>query len=454
MKRIFIFMLFQVPLSPVYAAAMDRTGQSISAFLQPHHYFEFGLNVSDPDIAGREAGLTPTTREIDNIAEQFYTTNTALKFQLNPQFSFGILYDQPFGADAAYKGQNSFTATEQDRVLAALRLPISELAQVSGIDAPEGQTGVEIKTQNLTMLMGYQPTPAWNIYAGAAAQNIKAHINSRGNTYSIYNGYTLDIPENTSYGWLAGSQYQNPKIGFKAALTYRSKIEHKVGADERLPVVDMIQNAQGFELLNREIDLAPLTDVQKQAVKATVQKLHDIEFNDTTAKVLSPQSVNIDLQQRIRPDLIGFAQIRWVNWKDFNIELSKFSEVSKIVGALSRALRPEGFDFVDYSNDQWSANIGLNKIINPKWSSNISLGWDSGAGNPVSLLGPTEGFWSVGLGAQYQPTPATFIAGGVKYLWLGDAHSQTGVQAGSDLYLGEFKNNYALGYGLKLGYRF
>jgi len=82
------------------------------------------------------------------------------------------------------------------------------------------------------------------------------------------------------------------------------------------------------------------------------------------------------------------------------------------------------------------------------------VGWDSGAGNPVTTLGPTEGYWNVGIGVQYSPTPATFIAGGVKYFWLGDAKAQSGSQFNTPGYVAEFENNDAIAYGLKIGYKF
>ncbi|MBE2572451.1 long-chain fatty acid transporter, partial [Acinetobacter baumannii] len=103
---------------------------------------------------------------------------------------------------------------------------------------------------------------------------------------------------------------------------------------------------------------------------------------------------------------------------------------------------------------QWSVNAGVGRKLNDKWAGNVSVGWDSGAGNPVTTLGPTEGYWNVGLGVQYSPTPQTFIAGGVKYFWLGDAKAQTGAQAGSDQYVADFSDNDAIAYGLKLGYKF
>ena len=41
-------LLALLPVSGVYAAAMDRSGQSISAFLQPNNYFEGGISILDP----------------------------------------------------------------------------------------------------------------------------------------------------------------------------------------------------------------------------------------------------------------------------------------------------------------------------------------------------------------------------------------------------------------------
>ncbi|MDR9777824.1 hypothetical protein RJJ65_35400, partial [Rhizobium hidalgonense] len=55
-----------VPASGVFAAALDRSGQSIAAFLQPGNYAEVGMSILDPNVEGFEAGSTPTPhRQID-----------------------------------------------------------------------------------------------------------------------------------------------------------------------------------------------------------------------------------------------------------------------------------------------------------------------------------------------------------------------------------------------------
>ena len=153
-------------------------------------------------------------------------------------------------------------------------------------------------------------------------------------------------------------------------------------------------------------------------------------------------------------DTVAFANIRWVNWKDFSIRPHAFGIASNIAGANPAINKPNGFDLVAYTDDQWSINTGIGRKLNDQWAGNVSVGWDSGAGNPVTTLGPTEGYWNVGLGAQFSPTPQTFIAGGVKYFWLGDAKAQSGDQFDTANYVADFESNYAIAYGLKMGYKF
>lgn len=132
---------------------------------------------------------------------------------------------------------------------------------------------------------------------------------------------------------------------------------------------------------------------------------------------------------------MAFANLRWVHWDQFTV-------TPKLLGLV-------GQDLISYSDDQYSATLGVAHKFNDQWAATTTVGYDSGAGNPVTTLGPTEGYWSVGLGGQFNPSQQSFIQAGVKYFWLGDATAQTG-----GINVGEFSNNYALGYGMKIGYRF
>lgn len=489
-----------LPVTSVFAAALDRSGQSISAFLQPGNYFEAGLSVLDPTVEGKEAGTSDTRRHISDMGDDYYFPSAAIKLQPTDKFSFGLIYDQPFGADAAYSGDNAFVSKPgSDTILGQAALTkiatdsINQLVKASGaafgpaliavtaqtggdpnkptqtevlgalqqvakggnaivagglgklqatqnaLNAAkgylgQGSTSVEVDTQNLSMIFGFQPVPSINLYAGGVYQTVKGKVSLRGQGYSLFNGYDANIKETSGVGWLAGAAYQIPDIALKASITYRSEVTHKTDVNEEMSITDY----PGFTTV-----LAGLG--------VSADKIAALDTDGKT-KITTPQSVNLDLQTGIMANTVAFANVRWVNWKDFSIQPYKFGKISEAVGNLVG--QPNGFNLVEYSKDQISANVGVGRKVNDQWAGNVSVGWDSGAGNPVSTLGPTDGYWNLGLGVQYSPTPSTFIAGGVKYFWLGDAKAQTGAQAGTNEYVAEFSDNTAIAYGLKIGYKF
>lgn len=436
--------LAMLPATGVFAAALDRSGQSISAFLQPGNYFEAGISVLDPDVSGREAGSSTTRRDIGDMAGDYYFPSAALKLQLTDNFSFGLIYDQPFGADAEYTGNNIFVANPTDPILGTLPITTADVGGVTG------DTKVEVDTQNISMIFGFQPNENFNIYGGPVYQSVKGSVSLRGRAYSLYNGYDANMKESSDIGWLAGAAFQIPDIALKASVTYRSEIEHDVNSSESITIADNLSSLTPGQLGGLLGSLGPsgaaLAPVLQQALIANAQ--------EGKTKITTPQSVNLDFQSGIMANTVVFANVRWVNWKDFSIRPYKFGQVSEVVGKLPQVNRPNGFNLVEYSDDQWSATVGVGRKLSDQWAGNVSVGWDSGAGNPVSTLGPTEGYWNVGLGLQFSPAPNYFIAGGVKYFMLGDAKAQTGAQAGSDVYVAEFEDNDAWAYGLKIGYRF
>lgn len=398
--------LATVPMTGAFAAAMDRSGQSIAAFLQPGNYFEAGISVLDADVSGTAF----TGEATGDMASSYYFPSAALKIQATDNISVGLLYDQPFGAKAEYKDQsNAFNLTGNDG------------------------TTAEVHTENLSLLVGFQPSVNWNFYAGAVYQEAKGEVALRGGAYSMLGGvpiaalgvpalpYDANMKRDEGWGWLAGFAYQIPDIALKASLTYRSEIDHELEATESFG---------SFTNIN------PLAGAL---------------FTTGKTAITTPQSVNLDLQSGIMADTVGFLNVRWVNWDGFSIRPNNFGQILDTAAGLNPAFAGlAGGNLVEYNKDQWTVTGGVGRKFSEKWAGNVSVGWDSGAGNPVTTLGPTEGYWNVGLGLQYSPAPNYFIAGGVKYFWLGDATALTVANPN----VGEFEDNHALGYGLKMGYRF
>ncbi|WP_335984891.1 OmpP1/FadL family transporter [Acinetobacter haemolyticus] len=399
-------LLSLLPSTSVFAAALDRSGQSIAPFLQPGNYFEAGISVLDPDVSGKDTSQNDT----GDMANYYYSPNAALKLQATEHFSIGLIYDQPYGANAQYSGKNNFVENRP--------LPFKD------------GTSVTVKTENLNLLFGYQPSQNWKLYAGAVYQTLDANVLLRGVSYSAYSGYDFKTGRDEAVGWLAGVAYQIPEIALKTSLTYRAKIKHEMNAYEKHAIAGLTGNA-GFDAL-----------------------LNNINNSQGETEITTPQSINLDFQTGIMADTVAFANLRWVNWKDFAIRPYKFGAASILPPIVASTGKKDGFDLVAYTEDQYSITTGVGRKLNDQWAGNVSVGWDSGAGNPVTTLGPTEGYWNVGVGVQYSPAPNYFIAGGVKYFWLGDAKAQSGSQFETPAYIAEFKNNDAIAYGLKIGYKF
>lgn len=400
-----------LPVSGVYAAAMDRSGQSMSAFLQPNNYFEAGISALSPDVSGK----TKAGANINDMADDYHFPNAALKVQAAEKISFGLLYDQPFGAKA------TFDPTET---------------------AILGGTEVDVKSESLSMIFGFQPTENFNFYGGGVYQRLKGELTLAGDATQFLNGYNAVFKEGSSTGWLAGAAFQIPDIALKASITYRSEIDHDLTTTENPAVAKARLNGYA----------ATLPPVQAGPISFLTSTINSTDPSEKT-QLSTPQSVNLDFQTGIMANTVAFANIRWVNWEKTSIRPDKFGQIASVLTQLQQKGK-DGFDLLQYQKDQWSVNTGVGRKFSDQWSGTASVGWDSGAGNPVTVLGPTEGYWNVGVGVQFSPTAQTFIAGGVKYFWLGDAKGQLSSQAGTADYIGDFQDNTALAYGLKLGYKF
>ena len=306
-------LLSLIPTTSVFAAGLDRSGQSIAAFLQPGNYFEAGISVLDPEVKGKDTSGNQT----GDMASDYYFPHAALKIQATEHFSVGLIYDQPFGADAEYSGNSNF---------------------VENSSAPfHGGTSVTVDTQNLNLLFGYQPNENWNLYAGAVYQTVDGTVLLRGTTYSVFNGYDFRTGEDESVGWLAGIAYQIPEIALKASVTYRAEIEHKMNASENFGSAAIPTN--------------PLNPV-----------ISTITSTNSETKLTTPQSINIDFQTGIMANTVAFANVRWVDWSKFKVQPYQFGKLSQYLGQNNLVPnKPNGFNLIDYKEDQISATVGIGR---------------------------------------------------------------------------------------------
>jgi len=445
-------------VSLTHAAALDRSGQDITAFLQDGLYAEASYTYIDADVTGYDSanGLPSSNdyvkgREIGDIAESYDFFRYGVKADVNDTFSVGVLYDEPFGAAADYTGDNNFVAKgDPNAIISSISDgQITDFQQAAGVvrryqekvargETPTAQetalygqlatpvaitnaefntagegTQVEVRTESITGILGmkFGQNKNFQVYGGPVAQRLKADVKLRGNAYGGATGYTAHISPDQDYGWLAGFAYSKPEIGLKAALTYRSEIDHKANIGETYPLVGALGGNPD---------------------------------QSGTIDITTPESVNFDFQTGINQTTLATARVRYVPWSDFAIVPPLYNQVSKRV-----TQDDKGLALVDYDKDQWLVELGLAKRLTPALAVSGNIGWDSGAGNPTTSLGPIEGYYSAGLGAKYNFTENWAVSAGGKYLWFGDAKGR--IPTGK--LVSDFQDNDGYILGVKLSYQ-
>lgn len=393
----------------IQAAALERSGQSVLPFLESQNYAEINLGSVEGNISGENANkeelaavLNVSDFSTGNLVEDIFLIQGAVKVQAAPKVSVGLLFDQPFGIKLDYSySPESILGHEQLEAI-----------------------NINIKSKNMSALVGYQPTERWSIYGGVAYQNFKGNIHLFGQNFYFFNGYRAELKEDAAVGWLTGISYQIPEIALRANLTYRSKIKHKNQAFE---TTDLIGN-----------------------------------FAEKT-QITTPQSVNLDLMTAVSPSNLVYGSVRWVDWSNFKIKPNGFGHILQSVIAGMSALPNqqeytayiqslENFNLIDYKKDQWSAKLGIAHRISEQWIASAETVWDNGSDNPASTINPADGYTGLGSGLRYQLSTQTFISGGIYYLrFRPSKQDKDSISVSS---ISTLNDKEAWAYGLRIGHYF
>ncbi|MFV5524298.1 outer membrane protein transport protein [Acinetobacter variabilis] len=379
-----------------FAAAFEQSNQTIQSFFEKDHYAEVSFAWTNPNVSGQ----IQHTEVLEQLGIQDFSTgqlannqlviNAALKLQLHPQISWGFIYDQPFHVDVAYQYSPVFAG---------------EPTEIEAAD-------IEFDSHNLTSILGYQPDPNWNLYAGLSYQTLEGNLSLVGESFSVFNGYHVQLEQNAAWGWLTGMSYQIPEYFFRTALTYRSAINHQLETTESITV---------------GIPTPSFTKVQ------------------------TPQSINLDIHSGLPSQNIFYAGLRWVNWQDLVIQPPKFGTV--IDYAALEFPEVKDIKMIDYQEDQWSAKLGIAHQWPSSMINSFEILWDSGMGNPASTLNPSDGYWGVGLGYFQNFQKHWDIATGLYYLKFQKPKTDTNASI-PHVGLSAVDDNDVWVVGMKLGYHF
>jgi long-chain fatty acid transport protein len=145
----------------------------------------------------------------------------------------------------------------------------------------------------------------------------------------------------------------------------------------------------------------------------------------------APQAVNLDFQTGIAANTLVLGSVRWVDWSNAVITV-------------------DGIDVYTPTSSSVTYSLGVGRKFNDNWSGAVTVGYEAAQGGEASILAPTDGNRSIGLGVSYTMDNIK-ISGGVRFVQLGDA--STGDQLPSFL-TNTWADNTATAVGVKIAYTF
>ena len=256
--------------TPVFAAGIERSTQSINILFEEGNYVETGLQVTNPDVSGTDRfAVAPGAplRKTGNIADDFNVLTFGYKHQFNDKFSAALIIEHPYGADIEYSDVDRTSATKGSAML--------------------GGTKANVESAMISVIGRYKFDENWGVHAGLRASKASGDIRLQGGAYRTLTGYRAKLADDTSVGWLAGVSWERPDIAARVALTYYSDIDHEFDTKEFMGAVQVAQGS---------------TDVTTPAMLA------------------------LDFQTGVAQNTLVFGQIRRTYWSDFTVTPDFFGQ--------------------------------------------------------------------------------------------------------------------------------
>lgn len=256
-------------------------------------------------------------------------------------------------------------------------------------------TAAMVDSTTYTALVRYKFDNGFGVHGGLRGSRADAKVRLNGMAYSAAGlpaTYDTRLESDLAWGYAVGVSYEKPEIAARVSLTYNSPITH-------------------------DFD--------------TVEYFGGNKVGSSKTEVDTPRSWNLEAQTGIAPGWLAFGSIRWVKWSEFKVK-------PKVLGR----------DLVDI-DDTTTYVLGVGHKFNDNWSGAASVTWEPAYDNDnVSPLAPVNGRKGVSLAAIYTQDRWKVTAG-VSYFKLGEANAAPGGRE-----VARMKDGDALGFGLKVGYRF
>ncbi len=265
----------------------------------------------------------------------------------------------------------------------------ADVDYATGTGYPLAGTMAELTSIGVTAFLKYRFDNNVSIYGGPRLQSINAELSGLLLPPPTSTTFGLDVDRTYEFGYAVGVGYEMPEIALRVALTYNSAIDHTFDSSESFGGAPGIAGS----------------------------------FTTTI-----PQSVNLEFQSGIAENTLVFGNIRWQDWSEFDITPPNL-----------------GSPLIAYQSDYITYNLGIGRRFNDQWSGAVTVGYEAETGDIQGNLAPRDGFASIGVAATYTMDNVE-ITGGIRYIALGDATTQT-IDA-------TFTDNDAIAAGIRVGMSF
>jgi len=272
-----------------------------------------------------------------------------------------------------------------------------------------GGGGASVNSEQISAVLRYKIDPNWSVIGGIRALQVDGFIDTFTFDFAGNPGaatpISLQADSDIAISSVVGVAYERPEIALRVALSYNS------GAS-----VDF----DGSETI--------FGDLARTVVAAT---------GDTSFTVDFPESINLEFQTGVAEDTLVFGSIRHAFYDGFNLSTPS-----------NPALLGLDTNFVNFTSDSTTYNVGVGRRFNDNWSGSVSYTYESQGTIPsTTALAPTTGVSGINLGVRYEQD-AYSIAGGISYLVPGDQLVNSALGQAS------FDDNEAIAVGFRLGYNF
>lgn len=274
----------------------------------------------------------------------------------------------------------------------------ADVAYPAGMPSPFQSSFAELNSRQITAALRYELNDNFSVYGGLRGVQVEGDVYVSTPAFT----YRLNADTDVELGYMIGAAYERPEIAMRVALTYFSEVDLGLSGTEGFA---------GAGIAPAAVPTAPTA------------------FNNTL-----PQSILLEAQSGIAADTLLFGSIRWTNWDGYAITPNAY---------------PAG-NLVDYDEDVWTYTLGIARRLNENWAVSAALGYEAEQGGFSGNLGPTDGYTSIGIGAEYTQGNMS-IAGGVRYIMIGDANT---ILNPIGPVTSDFYDNDAIAVGIRVGFNF